>query len=83
MKRILILAALIVGTVLASFPGDAMAGRWGRAYRQGYAPAYYDGGYYGRVYRPRYYYGRPRVVVQTPAVRVGYGPAYYYTPYVW
>jgi hypothetical protein len=80
MKRLLILVALIAGTALASFPSDAMAGRWERGYRRGYNAAYYSG--YRRVYRPRFI-GRPRVVVQTPAVQVGYGTGYYYSPYVW
>jgi hypothetical protein len=87
MKRLLVLVALIAGAALASFPSDAMAGRWARAYRNGYAPMYYNGAYYNGGYRwtnrPRYYYGRPRVVVQTPGAQVGYGAGYYYSPYVW
>ena len=86
MKRLLILMALIAGISSASFPSDAMAGRTERAYRRGYYDAYYGG--YRRAYRPRYY-GRPRVVIQTPGVQVGYGNGYYgngyyyNSPYVW
>src|SRR5258707_1228706 len=90
MKRLLILAALIGGISLASFPSDAMAGSWERGYRRGYNNAYFSG--YRRAYRPRYY-RQPRVVIQTPGVQVGYrngyygnayyGNGYYSSPYGW
>jgi hypothetical protein len=79
-KRFLILAALIGGTLLASLPGDAMARGPNWYARHGYYPSYY-GGYYVGYGRPRYYYRRPGVVVQAPGVYVG--PAYSNVWYGW
>lgn len=87
MKRILILAAVVVGLSVAGLTtSTANAGPWGPGYARCYNGYGYGYAGYVRPYPYRAYNYRvvtsPNLIISTPGIGVGFGTGYpYYSPY--